>query len=574
MATQFRDTACGQLIRLLSRKKLLRYPDEVDPALWKIFTHQQSSTEELVGSSDDVAVEAAPPAQRGGDDPEKNADYGRRSSAQVKTDEASHDPLKGTLSSQRADDGQDFYIVDWYGPGDPENPLNWSEGWKFLIAAEVCILNFSVYVASSLYVPGEESLQKEFGVSTVVATLGLSLFSVGYGFGPMLWSPLSEFPSIGRSPIYLYTLLAFVLLQLPTGFAVNIAMFLVFRTLSGFVGSPILATGGATIGDTYGPARAAYGICIWATFGVFGPVFGPLIGGFIAPVKGWRWTIWVFTFLNAFGVIMIFFLMPETNPANILYRRARRLREATGEHKLRSQSEIDMAHHTIRDSLALLGRAFTLTFTEPIVFLVDLYTALLYGVLFIWFESFPLVFGGIYGFSIQSQGLVFLGIFVGGLITVPFYLLWVGRVLLPSVGKPTFRPEHVLPPTWAGALSLPVCLFFYGWTARASIHWIVPIIGSSFFTVALVTFFNGILNYLGMSYPAYTASVFAGNGLFRALFGAVFPLFARALFSSLGIGPGNSLLGGIAVLFLPINFLMYFHGAKLRGVSKNAKHDD
>lgn len=120
MATQFRDTACGQLIRLLSRKKLLRYPDEVDPALWKIFTHQQSSTEELVGSSDDVAVEAAPPAQRGGDDPEKNADYGRRSSAQVKTDEASHDPLKGTLSSQRADDGQDFYIVDWYGPGDPE----------------------------------------------------------------------------------------------------------------------------------------------------------------------------------------------------------------------------------------------------------------------------------------------------------------------------------------------------------------------------------------------------------------------------------------------------------------------
>jgi DHA1 family multidrug resistance protein-like MFS transporter len=270
---------------------------------------------------------------------------------------------------------------------------------------------------------------------------------------------------------------------------------------------------------------------------------------------------------------MLFFLLPETNAANILYRRAKRLRQATGEERLRSQSEIDSANHTMRDHLRVLGRAFTLTFSEPIVFLVDIYTALLYGVLFIWFESFPLVFGGIYGFNLQSQGLVFLGILVGGIVTVPLYLLWVNRVMIPSVAKPTFRPEHVLPPTWAGALSLPLCLFIYGWTARADIHWIVPIIGSSFFTVALVTFFNGVLNYLGMSYPAYTASVFAGNGLFRALFGAVFPLFARALFNTLGIGPGNSLLGGIAVLFVPINFFMYFYGAKLRHMSPNAKHD-
>lgn len=231
---------------------------------------------------------------------------------------------------------------------------------------------------------------------------------------------------------------------------------------------------------------------------------------------------------QAFCLILLLFFLPETSAANILHRRAARLRKATGDKRLRSQSEIDTAHHTTRDRLLVLARAFTLTFTEPIVFVVDLYTALLYGVLFTWFESFPLVFGGIYGFNVHMQGLVYLGLFVAMLIVVPLYLLWVKLVLVPGSTKPTFRPEHVLPPTWSGALSLPICLFWYGWSARASVHWIVPIIGSSLFTIPLVTFFNGVLNYLGMSYPHYAASVFAGNCLFRALFGGIFPLFVSS----------------------------------------------
>lgn len=347
--------------------------------------------------------------------------------------------------------------------------------------------------------------------------------------GPMLWSPISEIPSIGRGNIYFWTLATFILLQLPTGFAVNMPMFLVFRLLSGFVGSPPLATGGATIVDMYDPTHIPYGLCVLASFGVCGPVFGPIIGGFLAPVKGWRWTIWIFTWLCALVLLILFFILPETSEANILYRRAKRLRKATGDDRLKSQSEIDSVHHTKRHYALALGRAFTLTFTEPIVFFVDLYTALLYGVLFLWFESFPLVFNDIYGFSLGEQGLVFLGIFIGGIITVPAYLLWVTYRLIPNMIKPSFKPEMVLPPTFFGSIALPICLFWYGWSAQKSVHWIVPIIGSSFFTVGIVTLFNSILNYLAIGYPAYVASIFAGNALFRASFGAIFPLFVRSI---------------------------------------------
>lgn len=201
------------------------------------------------------------------------------------------------------------------------------------------------------------------------------------------------------------------------------------------------------------------------------------------------------------------------------------MRKLTGDDRFKALSEIDAANNTMKDELVVLGRAFTLTFSEPIVFFLDLYTSLLYGVLFIWFESFPLVFGDIYGFDTGQQGLVFLGILIGGIITLPFFLLWLKRTIAPKLNQPGFRPETILLPTFFGSAALPICLFWYGWSARPSIHWIMPIIGSAFFSVGIITLFNPVLNYLGMTYPAYSASIFAGNALFRASFGAGFPLF-------------------------------------------------
>ncbi|KAN0111034.1 MFS general substrate transporter [Hyaloscypha variabilis] len=427
-------------------------------------------------------------------------------------------------------------LVGWYGPYDQENPQNWSSGRKLLVKFQICILNFGIYIGSSIYTPGELSVMEEFGVSDIVATLGLSLFVLGYGLGPMLFSPMSEIPTIGRSRIYFRTLFVFVLLQLPTGYAVNMSMLLIFRFLTGFFGGPVLATGGATIIDIYPPIEVPYWIGIFGACGVLGPVLGPLVGGFAAQAERWRWTIWELAWLCT-AVLM---------------------------------SEIDAADVTLKDQLLVLGRAFILTFSEPVIFFVDLYCALLYGVLYVWFELFPIVFGDIYRFKIDQKGLVFLGIFVGGVITLPSYLLWIRKRLVPQFSKPPVKPEIILPPTFFGAFALPICLFWYGWTSRPSIHWIVPLIGSGFFTVSIITLFMPILTYLGISYPRYAASVLAGNALFRASCGVVFPLFALALFRRLGVGPGNSLLGGLSIMFIPISFTLYNYGERIRHRSKNA----
>ena len=275
-----------------------------------------------------------------------------------------------------------------------------------------------------------------FGVSQVKATLGLTLFVAGYGLGPMIWAPMSEIPQIGRNPVYIGTLIVFVIFQVPTALAVNFAMLLCFRFLTGFIGSPVLATGGASISDMFEPKKRAYAIGIWGIAAVCGPVLGPLVGGFAVQAEGWTWTIWELMWLCGCSLILFIFFLPETSSTNILYRRTRRLRKLTGIQTLSCQPEIMAEHMTGKEvnpssqipclplilllqvALIALIRPITLNL-EPIVFLLNLYIALIYGLLYIWFESFPIVFVGIYGFDLGQEGLAFVGILVGSSNPIP-----------------------------------------------------------------------------------------------------------------------------------------------------------
>jgi len=85
----------------------------------------------------------------------------------------------------------------------------------------------------------------------------------------------------------------------------------------------------------------------------------------------------------------------------------------------------------------------------------------------------------------------------------------------------------------------------------------MPIVGSGFFSVGALLLFNSVLNYLPDAYPEYAASVLAGNDLFRSSFGAGFPLFASAMYNKLGVAWASSLLGFLAIAFIPIPFVLY-----------------
>lgn len=300
MAELIRDTAFGHLLRFLSRGKLLQFAEERDPTIWTRYIDEKKSGhlahhgdtnppedgEEINGLGGVRTREAQntleAPAHRASP---AGSQSDQSSRTRVGDDNVNH--VSGIkIDSEK---GRDIHLVSWYGDDDPENPMNWSKSVsppdyvvnkshadglhrakKFFVTFEICLLTTSVYIGSSIYSAGTESVVATFGVSQVAATLGLTLFVAGYGLGPMIWSPMSEIPQIGRNPIYLGTLAIFVAFQTPTALASNFGMLLAFRFLTGFFGSPVLATGGASLSDMYPPKKRAYAMSIWGVSAVVG----------------------------------------------------------------------------------------------------------------------------------------------------------------------------------------------------------------------------------------------------------------------------------------------------------------
>ncbi|KAL6718125.1 GTPase-activating protein [Lecanora helva] len=569
MTELIRDTVFGHFVRLVTGGKVLQYAEEKDDRLWKHYINRdQTRNMAIYGNPEGTEAE------------KKEIGPSSENSSQTRTgdrEERPHNQLHSTLTAQRVDTekGRDVTMVTWFGDNDPEMPLNWSTFKKVFVTFEICLLTFSIYIGSAIYSAGTEDVEMQFGVSQVKATLGLTLFVAGYGLGPMIWAPFSEVPQIGRNPIYIGTLAVFVIFQVPTALAVNFAMLLCFRFLTGFIGSPVLATGGASIGDMFRPKQRAYGIGIWGISAVCGPVLGPLIGGFAAQHEGWTWTIWELMWLCGFSLVLFIFFLPETSANNILYRRTRRLRKLTGIQSLSCQPEI-MAENMTGKNIALIAlvRPITLNFQEPIVFLLNLYIALIYGLLYIWFESFPIVFIQIYKFNLSEEGLAFIGILLGAILVIPPFFYYLHKVVEPQFNENgELKPEKRLPPAFVGAFCIPICLFWFGWSARPSVHWIMPIIGSGFFAVGTFLLFNSVLNYLGDAYPEYAASVLAGNDFTRSCFGAGFPLFATAMYKNLGVDWASSTLGFLSIAFIPIPFVLYRYGEQIRKHSKFARKD-
>lgn len=136
--------------------------------------------------------------------------------------------------------------------------------------------------------------------------------------------------------------------------------------------------------------------------------------------------------------------------------------------------------------------------TEPIVAFLSLYVAFNFSVLFSFFAAFPYVFRTVYGFDTEQSGLVFLAIGIGcflAIITVLFCDTFLYQPLVTKSheeGKSgVVAPEYRLYPAMLGSFGLPVGLFWFAWSAKDDVHWIVPVIGAVPFAWGNLSVFIG-----------------------------------------------------------------------------------
>jgi DHA1 family multidrug resistance protein-like MFS transporter len=324
-------------------------------------------------------------------------------------------------------------LVDWYTTDDPANPQNWSSSKKYLVVFVLCFYTWTVYCAGPIYSTATNGIVQQFGVGPVATSLGLSLYILAYGVGDLLFSPLTEIPVTGRNPIYYLTFIIFWALSFPPAVVNSFGGLLALRFWMGFFGCPALANGGATIGDMFPLIYIPYGLSWWVFSAWGGPAFGPLIGGFAAMAKGWRWPMWEVVWMASPVLVVLLCLMPETSASNILLKKARRLRKLTGDSRLLFQSEIDQRNLSATSILfSALIRPMEIMLKDPSIFFVNVYTGYFYGVFYTFFEVFPLVFPPFYGFNLGQTGLAFLACFVGVVIALLAYLVYLRCYMVPA----------------------------------------------------------------------------------------------------------------------------------------------
>lgn len=312
------------------------------------------------------------------------------------------------------------------------------------------------------------------GVSANAASLTLSMYVLGYGVGPLLFSPPSEISALGRNPPYMVSMGLFVILSIPAAMVNNLPGLAVLRFLQGFMGSPCLATGGATLGDIFSMAKLPYFLAGWAGFATTGPALGPIISGFSVPAKNWHWSMWELLWFAAPVYVAMLVLLPETSPSTILHRRAIRLRKLTGNKNIASQSEIDQHNMTFREVVVYsLWRPTQINALDPAVLFTSVYSGLLYGVFYTFFEVFPLVYAGGnpgtqthgYGMNAGELGLIFLANVVGVGLGVIFYSLYLYFVYEPEIRQHgPGEPERRLLPALTASFLFPIGLFIFAWT--------------------------------------------------------------------------------------------------------------
>lgn len=132
-------------------------------------------------------------------------------------------------------------------------------------------------------------------------------------------------------------------------------------------------------------------------------------------------------------------------------------------------------------------------------------------------------------------------------------------------------PEQRLPPMMMGSLLFSAGQFITAWTADAKVHWIVPVIGLFFTGTGFFTIFQAAINYLVDTFQLYAASAIAANTFLRSVFAAVFPLLVGPVYNSIGIGPGASIFGGFSTLLIPVPYVFYIYGKRIRAASKWSK---
>jgi multidrug resistance protein len=481
-----------------------------------------------------------------------------------------------------------------------ESPFLWSSTRKTIALILCCAATLCAAYSAGAYFLPSATLEKKWGLSSVVFNTGVTTWAIGFALSPMVLAPFSEIN--GRKPVFTGSGILFIVALLGCALTDSFAGMLVARFFVGAGASTFATMVGGVISDIYHSHERNTPMALYSGAALAGTGLGPMVSGFIAEHLAWRWVFYMQVIASGVVVAMVIVFFKETRGSVLLSRKAKALNayleklENAG--VLPSVSELEIAEPNAEneplpapaqplpqrfrfkvaadENRSSVGKLlylslttpFHLLFTEPVVFFFSLWVAFAWGVLYMSFDSIPLVFGA-HGFTVEQIGAVYAAIAIGSILGA-ILSIYQEKIAKRYWKNLTTTPEGRLYFACVESALLPLGLFWFGWTSFASIPWIVPVLALGCAQIGIFSIYLAVFNYLADVYHRYASSALAAQSFCRNVLAAIFPLFTEAMFRRLGTPGASSLLGGVSALLTVVPWVLVFFGPKIRARSRFA----
>lgn len=393
-------------------------------------------------------------------------------------------------------------------------PHDYSRKKKWMITFVVAVAAAAAPMGSSIILPALGDITTTFNSTATIVNLSVAMYMLSMSIFPLWWSSFSE--TLGRRTIYLSSFVLFLIFNILSAVSTNIAMFIIFRLLSGGAAASVQAVGAGTIADVWEVKERGRAMGIFYLGPLCGPLISPILGGVLAEELGWRSTQWALAIFGVLLIVFILFCLPETLGVRkpLVQEAEAEAEENTTEKPSSDANRPGLARTTTTQSvaiksktyLAVLRRAFIdplriiLYLRFPAVALSVAYASITFGSLYMLNISVQRTFAADpYNYSTIIVGLLYIPNSMGYFLASLFGGRWVDNIMHREArkagryddrGRLKFIPEDRMKENaWVGALMYPSGLIMYGWTARYGVNTAAPMVANFFFGVGSMLIF-------------------------------------------------------------------------------------
>ncbi|KAK4104301.1 MFS general substrate transporter [Parathielavia hyrcaniae] len=364
--------------------------------------------------------------------------------------------------------------------------------------------------------------------------------------------------TLGRRTIYIVSFSLFVVFSILNAVSVDISMLVVMRILSGGASASVQAVGAGTIADIWEPAHRGRAMGVFYLGPLVGPLCAPIIGGALAQALNWRATMWFLSIYGGVMLLMLLFCLPETLarppppptvPANALQR---------------VSTAQSIKHHTI-NTAALVKRylidplSVVLYLGHPPVLITVYCASAAFFALFVLNISIQSTFSSPpYSFAPIPLGACYLAPSLGYILASLVGGRWIDHIMareakragrLDPLGRLVYLPEDRMRENmWLAAAMYPGALVWFGWTAGAGVHFLVPSVANFWFGVGSMLVFGVTTTVLTELMPRRSSSGVAVNNFVRNIFSCVGSVIAQPLIEAVGVGWLCTMVGLFALV--------------------------